>query len=55
VAFNSLRIEPTWMMPGEAAGIAAAMTQKDKTTVQLLNVSELQRRLQEAGVLFKKP
>jgi len=55
VAFNSLRVEPTWMMLGEAAGIAAAMTQKDKTTVQLVNVSELQRRLQEAGVPFRKP
>lgn len=55
VAFNSLRVEPTWMMLGQAAGIAVAMAQKDKTTVQQVNVSELQRRLQEAGVPFQKP
>ena len=55
VAFNSLRVEPTWMMLGQAAGIAAAMTQKDKTTVQSVNVADLQRRLQEAGVPFRKP
>jgi hypothetical protein len=55
VAFNSLRVEPTWMMLGQAAGIAAAMTQKDKTTVQSVNVADLQRRLHEAGVPFRKP
>jgi len=55
VAFNSLRVEPTWMMLGQAAGIAAAMTQKDKTPVQSVNVAELQRRLHEAGVPFRKP
>jgi len=53
VACNSLRVEPTWMMLGEAAGIAAAMAQKDKKTVQRVNVSGLQKRLQEAGVPFK--
>jgi|UniRef100_UPI0037843C15 hypothetical protein len=55
VAFNSLRVEPTWMMLGQAAGTAAAMTQKDKTTVQRVNASELQRRLREAAVPFQKP
>jgi hypothetical protein len=33
VAFDSLRIEPTWMMLGQAAGAAAALAQKDKTAV----------------------
>jgi hypothetical protein len=55
VAFNSLRVEPTWMMLGQAAGIAAAMAQKDKTPVQHVNGSELQRRLQEASVPYRKP
>ena len=55
VAFNSLRVEPTWMMLGQAAGTAAAMTQKDKTPVQRVNTSELQRRLREASVPFQKP
>lgn len=55
VAFNSLRVEPTWMMLGQAAGIAAAMAQKDKTLVQRVNATELQRRLREASVPFQKP
>jgi len=55
VAFNSLRVEPTWMMLGQAAGIAAAMTQKDQTSVQGVNTTELQKRLFEASVPFQKP
>jgi hypothetical protein len=55
VAFNSLRVEPTWMMLGQAAGTAAAMTQNDKTTVQKVNAAELQRHLGEATVPFQKP
>lgn len=55
VAFNSLRVEPTWMMLGQAAGIAAAMTQKDKTTAQGVNAAELQKRLKQAAVPFQKP
>ncbi|MEQ1853761.1 MAG: FAD-dependent oxidoreductase, partial [Chthoniobacteraceae bacterium] len=55
VAFNSLRVEPTWMMLGEVAGTAAAMTQKDQTTVQRVNTSELQRRLKEAAVPIHRP
>jgi hypothetical protein len=53
VAFNSLRVEPTWMMLGQAAGTAAALAQKDKTTVQRVKVAELQRRLKEAAVPFQ--
>lgn len=48
VVFNSLRVEPTWMMLGQAAGTAAAMAQKDKAPVQRVNASELQRRLRDA-------
>ena len=55
VAFNSLRVEPTWMMLGQAAGIAAAMTQKEKSTVQRVQVAELRKRLQEASVPLRKP
>ena len=55
VAFNSLRVEPTWMMLGQAAGIAAAMTQKDGTPVQRVQVAELRKRLQEASVPLRKP
>jgi hypothetical protein len=50
VAFNSLRVEPTWMMLGQAAGTAAAMAYNDKTPVQRVSPSELQRHLEKAGV-----
>ncbi|MDP5006699.1 MAG: FAD-dependent oxidoreductase, partial [Verrucomicrobiales bacterium] len=55
VAFNSLRVEPTWMMLGQAAGTAAAMTQRDKTSVQGVSPVEVQRRLREISVPFEKP
>ena len=55
VAFNSLRVEPTWMMLGQAAGTAAAIANKDKTTVQRVNAAELQRRLREAAVPIDRP
>jgi hypothetical protein len=42
------------MMLGQAAGTAAAMAQKDKTTVQGVNTSELQRRLKEAAVPIQR-
>ena len=55
VAFNSLRVEPTWMMLGQAAGTAAALSRKDGTPVQRVQVAELQRRLKEAAAPFQKP
>lgn len=55
VAFNSLRVEPTWMMLGQAAGTAAALAQKEKIAVHRVSVEELQRRLKQAAVPFQKP
>lgn len=55
VAFNSLRIEPTWMMLGEAAGNAAAIASQDQVTVQRVDVAALRQRLRQAAVPFEKP
>ena len=55
VAFNSLRVEPTWMMLGEAAGIAAAIARQEGVPVQRVAVEEVQKRLQEAAVPFRRP
>jgi hypothetical protein len=55
VAFNSLRVEPTWMMLGQAAGTAAALAQKGKISVQRVDAVELQRRLKQASIPFQKP
>jgi hypothetical protein len=43
------------MMLGQAAGTAAAIAHKDKTTVQRVNAAELQRRLREAAVPIDRP
>jgi hypothetical protein len=43
------------MMLGQAAGTAAALAQKDKTTVQRVNMAELQERLGMTAVQFKRP
>jgi hypothetical protein len=55
VAFNSLRVEPTWMMLGQAAGIAAAIARQEAVPVQRVAVEEVQKRLQEAAVPFRRP
>ncbi len=48
VAFNSLRVEPTWMTTGQASGIAAALALEhhdgDTHAVDTKNLQELLRR-----------
>ena len=45
VALSSIRVEPTWMMLGQSAGVAAAMAYETKTDVQKLPYGELKQRL----------
>ncbi|MCX6624324.1 MAG: FAD-dependent oxidoreductase [Acidobacteria bacterium] len=47
VAFNSIRLEPTWMMPGQSAGVAAAMAAKSGNAVSEVEYPLLRRRLLE--------
>lgn len=60
IGFNAVRLEPTWMILGQSAGVAAAMVvvgmasehtrgrgPGSATTVQGVNVSDLQVRLRE--------
>jgi len=47
VAWGAVRLEPTWMQIGEAAGQAAAMAVKNNTTPAGLNPDELIRALAE--------
>jgi hypothetical protein len=49
VAFGSLRMEPTLMLLGHAAGVAAALAARAGCAVQDVDVDELQRRLRDAG------
>ena len=55
VAFCTIRLEPTWMHLGEAAGIAAAMASKSGESVQAVDVKSLQARLLELGIPLEHP
>ena len=45
VALSSIRVEPTWMMLGQSAGVAAAVALKKKTDVQDVSYAQLKERL----------
>jgi hypothetical protein len=45
VALSSIRVEPTWMILGQSAGIAAALTVRDNVAVQDLPYPVLRERL----------
>ena len=45
VGFSSIRVEPTWMMLGHSAGIAAALAASRDEPVQKLPYDELRERL----------
>jgi hypothetical protein len=50
VAFCSIRLEPTWMALGQAAGAAAALAAEQDVAVQRISVAALQEQLLAAGV-----
>jgi hypothetical protein len=45
VGISSIRVEPTWMILGQSAGIAAALSAKQKVAVQALPYPVLRERL----------
>ena len=45
VAICSIRVEPTWMILGQSAGVAAALAAKQGVTVQALPYAALRERL----------
>ncbi|QDU59914.1 FAD dependent oxidoreductase [Planctomycetes bacterium Pan216] len=50
VAFNSLRVEPTWMLTGQAAGTAAAIAAHDSIVVHEVPVTRMQGKLRSEGI-----
>ncbi len=52
VAYGSIRVEPTWMVLGQSAGVAAALAVRENLAVQALDVSVLQRELRAAGQIL---
>lgn len=52
VAFCSIRLEPTWMVLGESAGIAAAMSINDRVPVQKVSYVQLAKKLKSKGQIL---
>ena len=53
VAYSSLRMEPQYMIIGQAAGVAAALALKGRKSVQDVPVAELQAKLKSQGAVFE--
>ncbi len=52
VGWGPIRLEPVWMQTGEAAGLAAALAQKQNITVASLNPDHLLRALVERRAMI---
>ena len=52
IAYSSVRMEPQYMMIGQAAGVAAALAIKANTPVQQVSVSTLQEILRKDGAIL---
>ncbi|SFH39940.1 FAD-dependent oxidoreductase [Pedobacter insulae] len=55
VAFSSIRVEPTWIVLGQSAGIAAAMAVEEDKNVQNLNYANLAKRLKMQKQVLELP
>ena len=55
VAISSIRVEPTWMILGQSAGIAAALAAGDDVAVQELPYPKLRAQLLAAGQVLELP
>ena len=55
IAYGSIRMEPVFMVLGQSAAEAACLAIDQKVPVQKIDVSKLQRWLQQDPYLNKKP
>lgn len=55
IAYGTLRMEPVFMMIGQAAGEAADLSLKHNKPVQQIPVKELQNRLRDVGIALEAP
>ena len=53
VAYSTLRMEPVYMIMGQAAGIAATLAIEAKGTVQNVKPEKLREKLRSAGAVLK--
>ncbi len=55
VALSSVRVEPTWIVLGQSAGIAASLAIDEKVPVQQVEYAKLKQRLIDAGQVLELP
>jgi len=55
VAYSSLRMEPQFMILGQAAGVAAALAAQGGVPVQDISIARLQRELSKTGAVLDLP
>ena len=55
VAFSSIRLEPTWMALGQAAGVAAHLAIRDGVPPRRVPIGELQSILRKQGAVLDLP
>ncbi len=53
VAYSSIRMEPTWMALGQAAGTAAALAIEQGCALRSIPIPALQKNLKEAGQVLE--
>jgi hypothetical protein len=51
-AYSSVRMEPQYMIIGQAAGVAAALAVHHHRTVQDISITELERELEHDGAIL---
>ncbi|WP_066217726.1 FAD-dependent oxidoreductase [Formosa haliotis] len=52
LGFSAIRMEPTWMALGEAAGLASVISINDQTPVQSISIKKLQNQLLENNAVL---
>lgn len=55
VAFSSIRMEPTWMCLGQAAGVAAHLALQHRVALRHVPAAELQTILRQQGAVLDVP
>ncbi|HEY8750295.1 MAG TPA: FAD-dependent oxidoreductase, partial [Tepidisphaeraceae bacterium] len=53
VAYSSMRMEPQYMIIGQAAGVAAAMAVRKKLAVQDIDTAALSTQLESQGAILR--
>jgi len=55
IAYSSIRMEPQFMILGQAAGVAAKLAIEEDCSVQEVDISELRDRLDRQGAVLELP